>query len=385
MQTIHTDFLIIGGGIAGLALGIGLSQRKLDFLIVEQSDFIAGIGAGIGISSNAIAALEQIDMADTIKAIANPLQSMKLVFQNGKQLMDGDPQHIKGYDQTNYALHRAHLHHSLVSQLRSNDIMTQQKCISIQENKDHIIVAFENGNRIICKNLIGADGIYSIVRKHIFPKNKIRYAGYTCWRAVIDFPQENFNYAQETWGINGRFGITPLINNQIYWYACINSKEERNPLYTAYTIEDLRNNFKEYHRNVIDALAITQNKQLIQNDISDLEPLQQYHKNNIVLIGDAAHATTPNLGQGACMGLEDAAVLLQEIDHRSNATLAFESFSKRRVARCTSLVNKARTMGSIAQFNYKPLIPVRNSMVRSIPAFIQRKQLKDILNIQTIL
>lgn len=383
---LQTDVLIIGAGIAGLTLGIGLKQREYDFLIMDKMPNIKGIGAGIGISSNAIEALKWIGMDEKIKAIANPLQSLMLLKQNGTPLLDGNPAIIKGYDLTNYALHRSLLHESLYQEIPIEKFLVPEQLVSIKKESNYFIVKTTTGLIIKCNYIIGADGLHSIVRQYFPIKNKITYAGYTCWRAIIDWPEELPKSSMETWGKNGRFGLTPLINNQLYWYACINTAHPKDPYFSNFTIENLRQNFENYHRNITLALTHTQNDQLIHNDISYLQPLDYYHFENMVLIGDAAHATTPNLGQGACMGIEDAIVLLQEMDRsKNNTTAAFANYSQRRVARCKKLVQTATALGKVAQWDNNLLIGLRNKLFPLMPKSLQAKQLKMVLDTQHLI
>lgn len=382
---VTTEYIIVGAGIAGLSLGIGLQQRRKDFVILEQSPLVDGIGAGLGITSNAITAFEHLGIAAKIKAVANPLDTLRVVDSTGRLLINGDPKLIAGYDLTNYALHRSHLHQCLLRELPGERIYTQKQCLELKEEGGWYLLTCKDGSRFRCKYLVGADGLHSFVRQYISPGSTARYAGYTCWRAVIDL-KDNFPYtSEETWGAAGRFGITPLVNRQVYWYACINSRQSRDPFYGSYTIDDLRENFRSYHPAVVNALSLTENGQLIHNDIADLKPLSAYHKAQVVLIGDAAHATTPNMGQGACMGVEDAVVLLQELDRSFSVEDAMAAFTRRRIDRCRFIVETSGKMGRLAQLDNRLLIPVRNLLVRHVPAVIQRRQLTKILDISGVL
>lgn len=382
---VTTEYIIVGAGIAGLSLGIGLHRRGKEFVILERSQLVDGIGAGLGITSNAITAFEHIGMADKVKAVANPLDTLRIVDRKGKLLVNGDPGLIAGYDLTNYALHRSDLHQCLFRELPAERVHTRKQCAGIEERDGWYLLTCEDGSVFRGRYLVGADGLHSFVRRYIFPDSVVRYAGYTCWRAVIDL-KEHFPYtSEETWGADGRFGITPLVNRQVYWYACINSAKPRDPYYTAFTIDDLRHHFREYHPAVVNALALTGNHRLIQNDIADMKPLPVYHKGHTVLLGDAAHATTPNMGQGACMGVEDAVVLLQELDRASSVAEAMAGFSRRRTERCRFIVATSQKMGRIAQLDHRFLVPVRNFLVRHLPAAIQRRQLAKVLDVSGVL
>lgn len=383
---IKTSYLIIGAGIAGLSLGIGLAQRKKNFLIIDKVPKISGIGAGIGLTSNAIAALKTIGMDTKVQQVSNPLIGLSLANSKGKIIAEGNPQKLPGYNLTNYAIHRGHLHTCLLDELPHEYLMEHLECQTIRYHEKVYEVQCKNGTIIHCDYLIGADGINSVVRQFLFPESKLRYAGYTCWRAVINWPEQLPSSSIETWGAQGRFGITPLQNGQVYWYACINAPQVKDKQFTQFQIKDLQQRFSSYHHLVTLALQHTHDEHLIQNDIFDLQPLKQYHKAHAVLIGDAAHATTPNLGQGACMGFEDVTVLLQEIDKATSTKIddAFAKFTQRRQQRCNQLVNTARLLGSIAQIDQPWLIAIRNNAMGLIPQAIQNQQLKKVLDTRSL-
>lgn len=382
---IHTTFLIVGAGIAGLTTAIGLQTRNLPFIIIDKMPQIKGIGAGLGITSNAIAAFEQIGIANDIIQIANPLTSLNIADHRGHLIGKGNPNAIHGYNLTNYALHRADLHDALSAKVQINNIYNNTEVIDIMPQAASYIVRCSNDLTVHCKYIIGADGIHSYVRQFIFPSATIRYAGYTCWRATVSWTGTSLPTSVETWGSKGRFGITPLTHNRVYWYACVITSKAMDETYAAYSIKDLQKNFEDYHDDVRKALALTRDEDLLLHDISDLKPINTYHQDGILLIGDAAHATTPNLGQGACMGIEDAAVLLQEIDRQTSIMKAFEHFSRRRVPRCKALVNTAWRLGKIAQLSNPLSIKIRNQFVRMTPMSFQVRQLKKILDVSNVL
>lgn len=380
----QTEFLIVGAGIAGLSVATGLEKLQKNYLIIDKMSKIQGIGAGLGITSNAIAALQILGVADDVINVANPLSSLKIVDERGKIIVDGNPNNIENYELTNYALHRADLHDVLCKTIPSTKLLPSCEIQKIDDTGKGLRVICKGEVIIHCQYIIGADGIHSSVRQHIFPNATIRYAGYTCWRSVVHWDGDLPATSTETWGKDGRFGLTPLSHNRLYWYACVNTKTEKDPTFQAYTIQDLQKRFSYYHNNIIKALQLTIPNKLLLNDICDLKPLNKYHSGNIVLIGDAAHATTPNLGQGACMGIEDAAILFQELQHNSTP-IAFSNFSKRRVDRCKKLVNTAWQMGKIAQLENPQLIAIRNFISRKLPASLQVQQLRQILDTSKVL
>ena len=131
--------------------------------------------------------------------------------------------------------------------------------------------------------------------------------------------------------------------------------------------EELLHCFQGFHHPVAAIIRSTPPGRIIWNDIIDLKPLKKFAFGNILLMGDAAHATTPNMGQGACMAIEDAAVLMQCMEQNRSVHTAFMQFEKKRLARTTTIVKNSWTLGRIAQLENKFLIALRNSLVRHTP------------------
>jgi 2-polyprenyl-6-methoxyphenol hydroxylase-like FAD-dependent oxidoreductase len=207
-----------------------------------------------------------------------------------------------------------------------------------------------------------------------------RFSGYTCWRAVIDNSSLNLTETSETWGTNGRFGIAPLAGNKIYWFACINAPQNDRVM-REFKVTDLQKVFKDFHEPVPAILECTKDVDLIWSDISDLEPLNQYAFNNVLLIGDAAHATTPNMGQGACQAIEDAVILADEINSNIDITGAFTKFEQRRLKRTHYIINTSQMLGKIAQLENPILASIRNFLFRKLPDSFKEKQLKKIYRV----
>src|SRR5690606_32559704 len=136
----------------------------------------------------------------------------------------------------------------------------------------------------------------------------------------------------------------------------------------------LLSNFKDFHDPIPQIIKNTSDDQLIWNDILDLDPLKQYAFGRIVLIGDAAHATTPNLGQGACQAIEDAIVLSQHMQRNADFEQAFDSFGKKRLKRTKWVINTSRKIGQVAQLENRLLISFRDFALRMTPPSFDRMQ-----------
>jgi 2-polyprenyl-6-methoxyphenol hydroxylase-like FAD-dependent oxidoreductase len=146
-------------------------------------------------------------------------------------------------------------------------------------------------------------------------------------------------------------------------------------------ISDLLTYFGKYHFPIPQIVENTQDHQLIWSDISDIKPIKQFAFGKIVLMGDAAHATTPNMGQGACMAIEDAAVMANCLDHYSSVEEAFKQFEKKRIGRTTSIVNHSRIIGKMAQLENSLLIKVRNAALKLTPAHVTENQVRRLTEV----
>src|SRR5262249_19549594 len=124
-----------------------------------------------------------------------------------------------------FTIHRADLHKRLAGLLRPGTLMFGKAVSGIATGDDSVTMQFSDGGKSLANYVIAADGIHSVIRKHLLPGTEPRYAGYTCWRAVIDTvpPEANLDETCETWGRGRRFGIVPLAGNRIYWFATLNA------------------------------------------------------------------------------------------------------------------------------------------------------------------
>ena len=380
-KTIDSDFAIVGGGVAGLAVAIGLQQIHKDFILFEQAPLLKGIGAGFGLAANAMRALDLLHLKNEVEKIGYYLDSYSILDHKGNLLVAPDTQAIrKKYQQKNFAIHRADLHLFLLSKINTQQVQLGKKAIRIEQSTDRVTLFFEDGTQHTSRFLIVADGVKSPLRQQLIPSSIPRYAGYTCWRATIDNTDLALKKGSETWGKLGRFGMTPLTNNRLYWYACINAKQN-DPTYRDYNTDDLWRHFRSYHSPIPSILEHTRDSDLIWSDIVDIQPLKSLAYGHILLIGDAGHATTPNMGQGACQALEDAAVLVDELRIKADVRNAFIAFENRRLARTRYITETSKRIGEVAQWESPLSIYVRNALMRIMPPKVAQKSLDKLLSV----
>lgn len=372
---------IIGGGIAGLCTALALKNKGIEVSVFEASSEIKALGAGLGMAANAIKAFDKLGIKAEVIEAGRVLDTFQIRDDKGKTISTINSKAIsQKYGTDNFTIHRGRLHSLLLSKIAQEQIHTSKRAISFEKTGQSIMIHFQDGSQHYTDYVIVADGIHSPIRKQLIPNSQIRYAGYTCWRAVVDNGPLALTETSETWGPNGRIGIVPLADNKTYWFACLSAKAN-DPDMKALKVHDLWENFKDYHEPIPSILKQTKDEHLLLNDIIDLKPIKQYAFDNIVLIGDAAHATTPNMGQGACQAVEDAVVLAEELAQNEDWTLAFKKYEKRRLKRTHFIVNNSWNLGKIAQTENKALIKIRNLLLRMTPASVNEMQFSKLYKV----
>ncbi|WP_247234602.1 FAD-dependent monooxygenase [Telluribacter sp. SYSU D00476] len=373
---------ITGGGIAGLTTAIALKRIGIHAVVYEAAPTIKAVGAGIGLAANAMKGFQKLGIDHAIMQEGRLLDALVIKDERGRQITKTDTlASSQKYGADNFTIHRARLHQVLMSYLDDADVHTNKRLLHFERSGSKVQLHFADGSQEWVDYLIAADGIHSPVRQQLLPTATTRYAGYTCWRAVIDYPADHLREASETWGPMGRFGVVPLKDNKLYWYACVKAREN-DIRYKNFKVDDLLQTFGSYHPPIPEVLQNTRTEQLIWNDIADLAPLPQYAFDTILLIGDAAHATTPNMGQGACQAIEDAVILADVIQRAPTLPDAFREFERLRMARTQYIVKQSRLIGVVAQLQNKLIGGLRNRLMRALPASAQQKQLDKVLGVE---
>lgn len=373
------DFIIAGGGIAGLTAAIALQKEGYDVKVFERAQELKKVGAGLGLGANAWKGLTYLGVTDELCQKCHVIKRTQFLDPNGQLLSKLNMERLnKKYGVAYFTVHRAQLQQSLLQHIVPGTLELGAKVVHVEQNETGVKVSLENGGTVEGKALIAADGIHSIVRKICLPNSMPRYAGYTCWRAVVKVPEDKYRAGEfiETWGPKGRFGIVPLNGHQIYWYACVNAPFGSKEL-SRFTTHDLYLLFRNYHSPIPEIIQWTKDEDLIWTDILDLKPLKQFAFKRVLLIGDAAHATTPNLGQGAGQAIEDSIVLNQIIKKQRDIETAFVAFEKLRRPKSKKIINMSWRIGKAAQIAHPALISIRNALLRLLPAQVLEKQVES--------
>jgi 2-polyprenyl-6-methoxyphenol hydroxylase-like FAD-dependent oxidoreductase len=373
------DFLVIGAGIGGLATAQALLRLGHQVRVYEAAAELREIGAGVVLGANAMRALDELDLHAAVRPAGTPLTTVRLLDEHGRVLNRADTSAFTerlGYD--NLGILRADLQRELLRALPPGVVQLGHRLARFEQTDTRVTAFFENGEQATADALVAADGIRSRVRRQLLPASQPRYAGYTCWRATVqaNIPGLPTIGTSETWGRTGRFGLVPVADGRLYWFACLNSPEANNPAFRAYRVADLQRHFAGFHAPIPQVLAATTDADLLWGDLFDLAPLANFAFGRVLLLGDAGHATTPNLGQGAGMAVEDAAILARCLRAApADLPAAFQAFDQQRRPRTRRIVVQSRQLGMLAQFTPPWLAPLRNAALAAVPDWLTARQM----------
>ncbi|WP_152393869.1 FAD-dependent oxidoreductase [Paenibacillus guangzhouensis] len=375
------SIIIAGGGIAGLSTAIALQQQGIQVTVYDAQDPNVTPGIGLGIGANAIQALDTLQLKSSFIARGQSLSSIQFISARGRKLNATK----FALQDSNEAQYVSILRSELLELLRSkiedpSTIITGKKCVDVEQNENKAILRFQDGSVAEADAVISADGIHSRIRRQLFKTARIRPAGYSCWTGVAPRVPDGFDgtFATETWGPAGRVGIVPLSDRRAYWFICINDHMNKR---TIESLDGLIDHFKGYHTAILDILRASDPDQISYQPIMDLQPMPRFTKGRVALIGDAAHAATPNLGQGACQAIEDAVILAKELGRQATVEGALRRYEQLRLKRVNKITRISRMLGVVAQIENEFITSVRNIVMPMLPASFNNKQLEFIYRV----
>src|SRR5436190_6257384 len=358
--------VIAGAGIGGLTLGCALSRSGREFRIFERAAELRPVGAGIALSANAFQALAYIGLEERVRRCGCELAVADLCELSGRVLLStrlGD----LGPGGT-VAMTRTGLQQALLAAL-GTAVETGRCIVGYKSAPDGVRVRLADGEELDADLLVGADGLHSAVRRAMRGDERPRYSGQTSWRGLVTsvrLPRED--RVIESWGPGQRFGIVPVGPMQVYWFAVANAPAGQRD--GADAISELRHRFAGWHAPIDELLAATPAGAIIRTDIVDRLPIDSWVDGRTVLLGDAAHPMTPNLGMGACQAIEDAVLLADALTREANIDAALAHYQARRIPRANSFVVRSFRFGQVAHVQAPALRWVRNralSIVRMVP------------------
>jgi 2-polyprenyl-6-methoxyphenol hydroxylase-like FAD-dependent oxidoreductase len=385
---------IIGGGIGGLTAALALRQFGFEPQIFEQAPQLLGVGAAILVWPNAMRVLHRLGLADTIREQSGCLEKSSWLRWDGQKL---NSFLFPRTDLPAVAVHRAQLQQILLGALPPESIHLDHVFAGYKQLPDRVIVRFENAASFESDILIGADGLHSRARHQLLNDGPPTDHDYAAWRGVVPhtFPSVQSATATEIYGRGQRFGIGPLGGGKVGWWASANKSllKDRKPGpggaedHESSRAELLRL-FGNWCKPIPDLIRATPSDALIRNAVTDRASVEQWGTGAITLLGDAIHPMTPNLGQGGCLAIEDAAVLARclkkyapngEISEpRATASLALRRFETVRRTRTARLARFSRAYGVVGQWETSTAVRLRGYGLSLVPNLLTTRFLRAV-------
>jgi len=374
--------VVVGAGIAGLVTAVAASRAGHEVTVIERSGPGSATGAGISLFGNAMRGLDSIKsgisgtVGDRVRSMGGglaPGSTMGFRTPRGRWLVRStvgtDGQWAEGSEVV--VVHRADLQKILLRELPAGVVQWGSSWQSVAQRYDGAEVTWTTANerqKALCDIVIAADGINGPLRRAGWPEDPgVRYSGYTSWRGVTS---DSFTLRSggETWGRGERFGCAPLQGGRVYWFATASvdagssSADER---------EEVIRRFGHWHDPIPALIAATPVEKVLHHDIIDLAaPLRTFVRGRVVLVGDSAHAMTPDLGQGGCQAIEDAVTLvtlLTGAQTTNGIARALNRYDDVRRHRTQPIAARARRVGRVAQLSSWPAAAIRDAVMTALP------------------
>ncbi len=365
--------LVVGGGIGGLSATIALRGAGVDVDVVEKNPAWDVYGVGIIQPGNALRALNEIGLAH--EAVENGLAmygdatwtgdgQVKLADEDWPSLVEGLP---PGNGITRPKLHRIFTTHTLSS---GADVRTGVTVTSLNDAGEQVDVEFSDGQQRSYDLVVGADGLYSQIRSMLFGEHlQPKFTGQVCWR--YNLPRiEGLNKIWIYLGESGTAGFCPLAEDLMY-ILTIEKPPEGEPVRLG--TEGLAEIFRERLANFGSLIAehrdlIVDDEAVVYRPVENVLVPPPWFKGRVVLIGDAAHATSPHCGQGAAQAIEDGIVLTQELQRHDSVDAALAAWMERRYDRCRMVVEGSEAIGRWEQDHSLPINPVETRQAVTMAA-----------------
>jgi len=346
--------LIIGGGFSGMAAAIALRRLGIEVELAEIDPGWRSYGAGISLGGATLRAFRQLGILDEFLRLGNAADGVEILAADGTLLSTLPTPRLAGSEVPGGgAIMRPVLAGILAQATRASGCQVRLGCTfnSIEQDEEGVEVGFTDGQRRRYDLVIGADGLYSKTRAALFPQApKPRYSGQAVWRAVLPRPLE-VNSAM-MWMGRVKPGVNPVSKDEIYLFVTEHrpTNDRVEPEAFAPHLRDL---LAEFPAPLLQAIRaqITPQSSIVFRPLEALLLPLPWHVGRVVLIGDTVHATTPHLASGACIGIEDALVLAEEVDRQASTAAAIDAFERRRWERCRMVVENSMRLGEIEMTN----------------------------------
>jgi 2-polyprenyl-6-methoxyphenol hydroxylase-like FAD-dependent oxidoreductase len=340
--------LVVGGGIGGLCAAIALRREGVPVDLVEIKSDWTVYGVGIIQQSNVVREMARLGVLDRYLDAAYSFEDVGIYDLEGAPLARIPGQRLAGPQYpANVGISRLALHKVLSSTAieLGAQIRLGLSVETFEQDEDGVDVSFTDGSQGRYALMVGADGVYSKIRTLLFgDRYRPRFTGQAVWR--YNFPRDpSIDHLASYMGPGGNAGLVPLSDNLMYMFST--SHEPENPWYPPEQLAELMRDRISNIGGLIGRLReqITESSQVVYKPMEVVFVDEPWFKGRVLLIGDAAHATTPHLGQGAGMAIEDALVLSMELTADGSMEQKLQRFMNRRFERCKFISEKSVLAG----------------------------------------
>ena len=341
----NLNAVIIGAGIGGLTAGIALQQAGYRVEIYDRVSQLRPAGAGISMWSNGVKVMNRLGLGDRIAKIGGQMDLMQYRTLKDELLSDIDLHPlIEEVGQRPYPVSRTDLQ-QLLLQSFSGKVTLNAKCVGVEQDQQSATAIFEDGTRVTGDLVVAADGSRSVIRNQILGKAiEPRYAGYVNWNGIVAASEDLIQ--RNSWviyvGEHKRVSMMPISDDRFYFFFDV-PIPKGTPLHPDGIRAELAGYFTGWCQpvqNLIQRINLDQTNRI---EIHDVEPLDRFTEGRVVLLGDSAHTTTPDLGQGGCQAMEDAEVLTRYlVTTNLSVADALKRYEAERRERTSAIVLKAR-------------------------------------------
>ena len=331
---------IIGGGIGGLTTALALRQAGFEPEVYEQAPELLEIGAAIALWPNAMRVLARLQLTDRILERAGVMEEIRWLDRHGRPINRVRLPNDRSVPAV--ALHRADLQQSLLHALPHDSIHLAHTIVNLEQRGDRVTATFSNGQTLEADFLIGADGIHSRVRARVIGDGDPIDRGYTIWRGICPTTPSAIQpgTAIELHGRGQRFGIGPVGLGRVGWWTTINRPGT----------DDLSELFAGWYQPVLELIEATPSSSILKTGAFDRPSTRNWGQGRLTMLGDAIHPTTPNLGQGGCLAMEDAMVLARCFEKYGATEPALRRYERLRYQRTTAVTRYSRLYGNVGQW-----------------------------------
>ncbi len=362
--------VVIGGGIGGLTAAVALHERGRQVTVLEQAGSLEPVGAGISLAPNAQRALDRIGLGDAVRARTSWHGTGGLRTPSGRWLSrTRNEAAAERYGGPLVLLTRTELIGLLAERLPAGTVRTGRRARLTDPGEEAgtgaggrpATVDTEDGE-LTADLVVAAEGIHSATRDVLFPGHpRPAYAGFTTWRFVTEAPDAPFA-PHETWGRGALWGTQPLPDGRVYVYAAAAAP----PAQAAPDGEraELARRFRTWHAPVPQLIDAVDPAAVLRHDVHQVTvPLPAYHRGRVALLGDAAHAMAPSLGQGGNQAVEDGIVLAH---HAAPGSADLSAYTRARLPRTMDVVRRSGRVGRITTLTSAPGCLLRDLAVAAV-------------------